>query len=252
MPDPSRSQLAADHEPEAVRKRLTTPVKASTLPDAVLGGIDGCVTTFAVVSGAFGAGFSPQVALVLGLANLLADGFSMAVSNYEAGQAHLEEIASAERTEREHIKLVPEGEREEIRQLFRPKGLEGDLLEQVVDVLCRNPEVWVSTMIREEYGLSSVGLSPLRSAMTTFVAFLLVGMVPLIPYAMPGLEVTTRFFTSLALAGVVFLGIGMLKSVVYGLRPWRSGLRTLIMGTAAAGLAFGAGSLVQSLLGVWA
>lgn len=147
---------------------------------------------------------------------------------------------------------MPEGEREEIRQLFRSKGLEGDLLEQVVDVLCRNPEVWVSTMIREEYGLSSVGLSPLRSAMTTFVAFLLVGMVPLIPYAMPGLEVTTRFFTSLALAGVVFLGIGMLKSVVYGLRPWRSGLRTLIMGTAAAGLAFGAGSLVQSLLGVWA
>jgi len=52
MPNPSRSQLAADHEPEAVRKRLTTPVKASTLPDAVLGGIDGCVTTFAVVSGA--------------------------------------------------------------------------------------------------------------------------------------------------------------------------------------------------------
>jgi len=252
MPNPSRSQLAADHEPEAVRKRLTAPVKASTLPDAVLGGIDGCVTTFAVVSGAFGAGFSPEVALVLGLANLLADGFSMAVSNYEAGQAHLEEIASAERTEREHIRLVPDGEREEIRQLFRSKGVEGDLLEQLVDVLCRNPEVWVSTMIREEYGLSSVGLSPLRSALTTFVAFLFVGMVPLLPYAMPGLEATTRFFTSLALAGVVFLGIGMLKSVVYGLRPWRSGLRTLIMGTAAAGLAFGAGSLVQSLLGVWA
>ena len=86
--------------------------------------------------------------------------------------------------------------------------------------------------------------------MTTFVAFLLVGMVPLLPYAMPDLEVTTRFFASLALAGGVFLSIGMLKSLVYGLRPWRSGLRTLIMG--AAGLAFGAGSLVQSLLGVWA
>src|SRR5690554_2008011 len=109
MPNPSRSQLAADHEPEAVRKRLTTPVKASTLPDAVLGGIDGCVTTFAVVSGAFGAGFSPQVALVLGLANLLADGFSMAVSNYEAGQAQLNQIKFAERTEREHIRAVQIG-----------------------------------------------------------------------------------------------------------------------------------------------
>lgn len=87
MSSPNREHLLADHQPEAVRYRLMTPVRASVLPDAVLGGIDGCVTTFAVISGAFGAGFSPQVALVLGSANLLADGFSMAVSNYEASGA---------------------------------------------------------------------------------------------------------------------------------------------------------------------
>lgn len=87
MATPSRERLLGDHQPTAVRNRLAAPARASTLPDAVLGGIDGCVTTFAVVSGAFGAGFSPQVALVLGFANLLADGFSMAVSNYEAGLA---------------------------------------------------------------------------------------------------------------------------------------------------------------------
>lgn len=249
MPAPTREQLVADHQPGAVRRRLAAPAKASTLPDAVLGGIDGCVTTFAVVSGAFGAGFSPQVALVLGFANLLADGFSMAVSNYEAGQAHLEEIASAERTEHQHIALVPEGEREEIRQLFRAKGIEGELLEQVVEALCRDPEVWVSTMLREEYGLSSVGLSPLRSALTTFAAFLILGTVPLLPYAVSGLGTTVQFLTSLGLAGGVFLGIGMLKSAVYGLRPWYSGLRTLIMGTAAAGLAFATGFLAEGLLG---
>lgn len=248
MPRPSHEQLLGDHEPGAVSHRLAAPMKASTLPDAVLGGIDGCVTTFAVVSGAFGAGFSPQVALVLGFANLLADGFSMAVSNYEAGQAQLAQITSAERTERQHIELVPEGEREEIRQLFRAKGFEGELLEQVVDAITRDPELWIATMLREEYGLSAAGISPLRAALTTFASFLTVGALPLLPYAFPDMEATTQFLTSLGLAGGVFLGIGMLKSAVYGLPHWRSGLRTFVMGTAAAGLAFATGHLVQALL----
>jgi len=232
MPSTENERLLSEHQPNAVRARLAGPVKASTLPDAVLGGIDGCVTTFAVVSGAFGAGFSPQVALVLGFANLIADGFSMAVSNYEAGQAQLNQIKFAERTEREHIRAVPEGEREEI-----------------VEAISRNPDVWVATMLREEYGLSGAGLSPRRAALTTFAAFLSVGALPLLPYAIPGMESQIQFLTSLGLAGVVFLGIGMLKSIVYGLPAIRSGLRTLIMGTAAAGLAFATGHFAQGLLG---
>lgn len=246
---PDRERLVAEHHPDAVSQRLAKPIRASTLPDAVLGGIDGCVTTFAVVSGAFGAGFSPQVAFVLGLANLLADGFSMAVSNYEAGQAQLEQIASLERMERGHIAIVPEGEREEIRQLFRAKGFEGDLLEQVVQTLCSNHDVWVSTMLTEEHGLPPAGLSPMRSAIVTFTAFLVVGVVPLLPYAIPALDVTTQFLTSLCLAGCIFLGIGMLKSAVYGLSIWRSGLRTLMIGGAAAGLAYGTGHFAQWLVG---
>lgn len=249
MPTPSREQLLAEHQPAAVRARLARPMRASTLPDAVLGAIDGCVTTFAVVSGAFGAGFSPQVALVLGFANLAADGFSMAVSNYEAGQAQLAQIANAEQTEHQHIAVVPEGEREEIRQLFQAKGFERELLEEVVEVLCRNPEVWVATMLREEYGLSAAGISPLRSALTTFAAFVLVGALPLVPYALPGLNSAPQFLASLGLAGLVFLGVGMFKSAVYGEAIWRSGLRTLLMGGAAAGLAFATGSFAQGALG---
>lgn len=248
MPTPSRERLHDDHQPVAVRNRLAAPMRASVLPDTVLGGIDGCVTTFAVVSGAFGAGFSPQVAIVLGFANLLADGFSMAVSNYEAGQAQLAEIASAEATERQHIALVPEGEREEIRQLFRAKGFEGSQLEQLVETLCRNPDVWVSTMLREEYGLSAEGINPLRSAFVTFAAFLAVGALPLLPFALPWLGTGAQFLASLGLAECVFLGVGMLKSVVYRLPAWRSGLRTLFMGSAAAGLAFATGYLAQGLV----
>lgn len=144
---------------------------------------------------------------------------------------------------------MPEGEREEIRQLFQAKGFDGELLEQVVEAISRNPDVWVATMLREEYGLSGAGLSPRRAALTTFAAFLSVGALPLLPYAIPGMESQIQFLTSLGLAGVVFLGIGMLKSIVYGLPAMRSGLRTLIMGTAAVGLAFATGHFAQGLLG---
>ena len=144
---------------------------------------------------------------------------------------------------------MPEGEREEIRQLFQPKGFKGELLEAVIEAISRNPDVWVPTMLREEYGLSGVGLSPRRAALTTFAAFLSVGALPLLPYAIPGLGSHVQFLTSLGLAGIVFLIIGMLKSVVYGLPALRLGFRTLIMGTAAAGPAFATGHFAQALLG---
>ncbi|SDK61947.1 VIT1/CCC1 transporter family protein [Billgrantia gudaonensis] len=250
MDQRERRALEDEHRPEAIRRRLGAPQRAETVPDAILGGIDGCVTTFAVVSGAFGAGFSATVALVLGFANLLADGFSMAVSNYESIQARREHIQGVRERENHHIDAVPEGEREEIREIFRRKGLSGETLEQVVAAITEDREVWIETMLTEEHGLQSEGLSPLRSALTTFVAFLVVGAMPLLPYTLASLGTNRQFLASLAMAGAMFLGIGMLKSVVYRQPMVRSGLRTLLMGGAAAGLAFLTGHLAQAWFGV--
>jgi VIT1/CCC1 family predicted Fe2+/Mn2+ transporter len=105
----SRDELRRDHRPEAIQQRLSQTAKSQNISDAVLGGIDGCITTFAVVSGAVGAGFSSSVALVLGFANLVADGFSMAVSNYESIKAQREFIEEIRRTEEDHIDRIPEG-----------------------------------------------------------------------------------------------------------------------------------------------
>lgn len=245
-----RSDLEAEHHPEAIRRRLQEDNAGQSLPDAILGGIDGCVTTFAVVSGAFGAGFSATVALVLGFANLLADGFSMAISNYEAIKAQREHVDGVRRDEHHHIDVIPEGEREEIRQIFIAKGFAGETLERVVETICSDRELWVETMLREEHGLQTEGLSPLRSGLVTFAAFLVVGAVPLLPYAVPGLAGLTQFLTSLALAGLMFFLIGMGKSLVYQQPVLVSGVRTLLMGGAAAGLAFLTGHLAQALFGV--
>jgi VIT1/CCC1 family predicted Fe2+/Mn2+ transporter len=250
MNDRRRDALEHEHRPEVIERRLRAPSRLRHLPDAILGGIDGCVTTFAVVSAAFGAGFSSTVALVLGLANLLADGFSMAVSNYEAIQAQREHVEGVRRTENHHIDVVPEGEREEIRQIFQRKGFSGETLERVVETICSDREVWVETMVAEEHGLQTVELSPLRSALATFIAFMAVGVMPLVPYAMPWLDPTRQFLTSLAVAGLMFFLIGMGKSLVYHQPVLKSGLRTLLIGGAAAGLAFLTGHLAQALFGV--
>jgi len=250
MNDVQHQALVHSHHPEQVRHRLRNKPGSSLVADAVLGGIDGCVTTFAVVAGAYGAGFPALVALVLGFANLLADGFSMAVSNYESVRAQQEYIDSIRRTEAMHIDKVPEGEREEVRQIFAAKGFEGAVLEEIVATITRDREVWINTMLMEEYGLQSAPANPWRAAITTLSAFIVVGMVPLLPLLVSALLPAQQFLFSSVLAAVMFLAVGMLKSVVLARPVLRSGLQTLATGGTAATLAFGAGALLRSVFGI--
>ena len=219
------------------------------MSDMVLGAIDGCITTFAIVSGAFGAGFSPLVVIAMGMANLLADGISMAVSNYEAVSAQLRFAENARRTEEEHIHLVPEGEREEIRQIFAKKGFSGENLEHIVDTVTANRSLWIDTMLSEEYGLSGVTPSPLASAWWTFIAFIVVGLIPLLPFIFRSAEFSRQFIASSFLAAVVFFLIGLLKGWVYRNPPLRAGIATLLLGGCAALVAFIIGHIVQQAFG---
>lgn len=237
--------LIFEHHPEAIRERLSRTTKPNLISDAVLGGIDGCITTFAVVSGVVGAGFSASVALVLGFANLIADGFSMAISNYESIKAKQEFTESIRLTEQEHIKNFPAGEKEEIRQIFEKKGFTGDVLEKIVDTIAKDRSLWVDTMLTEEHGLQTAGRNPVQSAMTTFFAFLLVGAVPLLPFFFPGQDMQSQFLISSCLAGVMFFLIGTMKSVVFARPYFSSGLKTLLTGGAAASLAYITGYLLR-------
>jgi VIT1/CCC1 family predicted Fe2+/Mn2+ transporter len=248
----TNENLAEQHRPEAIRKRLRSPAKQNVISDAVLGGIDGCVTTFAVVSGVIGAGLSPSVALVLGFANLIADGFSMAVSNYESIKANREFVQSIRASEQEHIDKIPAGEREEIRQIFEKKGFSGGVLESIVDTISADRRLWIDTMLFEEYGLPRISRDPVKAAITTFGSFIVVGSVPLIPFMVPRMESSSQFMVSACLAAIMFFSIGAMKSRIVLKPSFRSGLGTLLTGGGAASLAFIVGYVLREIFGIGA
>jgi VIT1/CCC1 family predicted Fe2+/Mn2+ transporter len=232
------------HTPEAVRLRLAEVGSQSYLGDLVFGAIDGTVTTFAVVAGTAGAGLASGVAIVLGFANLLADGFSMAAGNYLSTRSEAQLVERVRRMEERHIDQIPDGEREEIRQIFAAKGIQGDVLNEVVHAITQDRRRWVDTMVREEFGLQVKPRSPWRAAGATFVAFGIAGFVPLAPLLLPFAWITQNSFalSSIATALTFFL-IGTIKGRVVERSTWQSGLETLLVGGSAAVLAY--------LVGLW-
>ena len=230
--------LEHEHTPAAIRDRLAAGPRNSYLRDWVYGGIDGSVTTFAVVTGVVGASLSPSVVLILGVANLLADGFSMAASNYSGTRTERQEHETLRAREERHIDVDPQGEREEVRQIFAAKGFSGDELERVVDVVTSDRGRWIETMLAEEYGLPPQVRPPLGAALATFASFVVCGSMPLVPFVA---SMAHPFAVSLALTLVVFFLIGSGKSRWLTISWWKAGLETLAIGGAAAALAFLAG-----------
>lgn len=232
--------LFHSHSPDIIRHRLTKQRKNSLIRDFVYGSIDGAVTTFSIVAGVKGAGLSTMTILILGFSNILSDGFSMAASNYLGTKADRDEKKMIEEFEHKQIDIHPEGEVEEVREIFKLKGFEGELLNQAVDVVVSNRKEWVRTMLLEEYGFSMDTTSPIVAGAMTFIAFLLFGMIPLLPYV---LKAQNAFVWATVLTGLSFFLLGTLKSKWSMERAWLSGIKTFVLGAVAASLAYGVGIL---------
>lgn len=244
-------RLRAEHTRAAIRARLLAGPEKSDLRDFVYGAVDGTVTTFAVVSGVAGAGLSSEVIVILGLANVLADGFSMAASNFLGTRAEAQRHERARRMERRHIEEIPDGEREEIRQIFAAKGFAGAELEAVVRVITDDVERWVETMVREEHGISSLAPAPARAAWITFVSFVAIGLVPLLPFLLVelGVPIATPYLWSAIGTAAAFFGVGAAKGRFVDHPPVVSGFETLLLGGSAASLSFAVGKLLAGLGG---
>ena len=218
--------------------------------DFVYGAIDGSITTFAVVSGVAGASLSTNIVIILGLANLVADGFSMAVGNYLSSKSNNEFIQKERTREEWEIEHYPKGEIEEIRQIFKKKGFKGNDLENAVKTITSNKKVWVDTMMADELNLMEEKTSPIKKGAVTFVSFAIIGFVPLIPYFLSFFSETIKasvFPLSVIMTFITFFFIGSGKVFITGKNWLKSGLETLLVGGAAAIIAYGIGFILRGL-----
>lgn len=221
------------------------------LGEFVYGGIDGSVTTFAVVSGSAGANLESSIVIILGFANLIADGFAMSIGSYLSTKSEKENYLKHKSIEYWEVDNLPEKEREEIREIYAAKGFEGELLEKVVEVITEDKDRWVDIMMKEELEMAEETKSPFKMGAITFLSFLLLGFVPLMIYVIDYINPVQSdlFLISSILTGSCFVGIGFLKSVVTGTKKLKSALETLLLGGAAATLSYFVGDFLQGLIG---
>ena len=160
------------------------------LAEVIYGANDGIVTTFAVVAGVAGAALDPGVVVVLGVANLLADGFSMGMSNFLSRRSAVayEEVAGND--------------------------------------------------------VDDDGKPPVYTAAVTFLAFVVAGWTPLVPYIF---ELQPLFQLSIGATAVAFFAVGASRTVVTR-RGWLySGTEMLAVGMVAAGVAYGTGAALAGV-----
>jgi VIT1/CCC1 family predicted Fe2+/Mn2+ transporter len=234
--------LGPDHEvelhPQAHR------VEGSWIRDATLGANDGLVSVLTLLAGVAGAEVTGSTVLIAGLAGLVAGAISMAVGAYVSAKAYRSYYRTELRKELEEMREKPEVEREEIREIYRDRGFEGELLEQVVETITANPRTWLKVMMSEELGLSPAFGKPFSAATVMFLAFLAGGIVPVAPFLL--WDGTAALLSAFGLTAVALMVAGGLRSRYTGERPLVAGIELVAM----AAIGFGAAHLIGRLVGV--
>jgi VIT1/CCC1 family predicted Fe2+/Mn2+ transporter len=185
------------------------------------------------------------------LANLLADGLSMAIGNYLGARSRQDFWREEREREIWEIEQIPEAEREEIRRHYRHKGFKGELLERIVATITSDKQRWLDEMMREELGIREEKTAPLESGLVTFAAFAAAGLVPLAAYTAAFFDaglLPMTFPLSIALTAAALFGVGAARCLLTRRPWWRSGLEIFALGGVAAACAFAVGHLLRGLV----
>lgn len=220
------------------------------LKSIVYGGLDGIITTFAVVAGVAGAALSAGIVLILGLANLIADGLSMAIGDYLSTKAENEYNRAERNREAWEVDNFPEGEKEELIQLYTGKGLSRPDAQTIVDILAKNKKAWVDVMMVEELGIVESDESPAKNGLATFFSFAAFGSVPLIAFVLSRFSGSIRphaFPLACVLTAMTLFALGSLKVKITERNWLLSGLETLLVGGLAALAAYLVGVMLAGL-----
>ena len=220
--------------------------ESSSIRDFVFGFGDGINTSLGIVAGVGGADVSSSIIILAAIVAMFTGAKAMAVQNYLAVKSPRQILHSEIEREKWEMENVPGAERQEIEDVYKAKGFTGTELENIVNKITSDKKVWLDTMLTEELklNLEIVG-SPLKSAFRMFGAFLVGGILPIIPY----------FFSSGYVPLLIAIGaslsasfvIGAIKSKIANLSILRGGLEMAGLGTGIALIGYGIGSELANI-----
>lgn len=239
--------LITDKEYKRHENLLHRRIVGRYIGDFVYGANDGVVTTFAIVAGVSGASLPNLAIIILGLANILADGISMGASNFLGRKSEADFARAQQQKENWEIDNLRELEIEEVREIYKNKGFKGQDLDRAVRIITSDRKVWVDTMMKDELGLipQENNNRPLKHGLVTFSSFVFAGFIPLFPFFIP---LSNAFLVSSVLGAVTLFTIGALRSLIATVGAFRGGIEMLLVGGTAAAVAYAIGFVISRLL----
>ncbi|CAM9428908.1 unnamed protein product [Sphacelaria rigidula] len=225
------------------------------LKAVVFGGLDGILTSFAIVAGAAGGQLSVGVVLVLGFSNIFADALSMGVGEYLSSKAHNEYVLAEKRREEWELKNHRDGEIREMVDIFEGRGMSREDADDVINKMAKYDDFFINLMMNEELGLQvpTGEEDTIKEGFVMFLSFASFGAMPLlgyviVPLLLPNPSPTVLFAVACAVTGITLFTMGAIKSQ-FGTRSWYiSGLEMFLLGGSCAVLAYEIGKAVDTLL----
>jgi VIT1/CCC1 family predicted Fe2+/Mn2+ transporter len=217
----------------------------ASLRNFVFGTSDGLVTVLAFVAGVSASLADRKLILLAGLSEMFAGALSMGLGAFLGTRAEHDLYQRERAREEREVKEVPHLERDELREIYRKKGFEGEHLERVIDTLTASQDRWVTVMMQEELGLQPVETSPWAAGLTVGFSYIAAAAVPLVPY----LFLKDALWLSILLTSLALVGVGVAKSNFTQRPLLRGALETLLMGIIGTAICYGIGQLGALLLG---
>jgi vacuolar iron transporter family protein len=217
---------------------------SAVVRDVVIGMSDGLTVPFALAAGLTGAINSTGIIVTAGLAEIAAGSIAMGLGGYLAAKSDAEHYAKEREREKREVAEIPHEEMREVAEVFQAYGLTEDETWPIVQALRRQPKNWIDFMMRFELGLEKPNpRRALVSALTIAGAYIAGGFIPLSPYIVAG-EASAALLFSVILTLAALLTFGFIKGRFTGMKPVRSALQTALIGSVAAGAAFGIARLI--------
>ncbi|MCS3800688.1 VIT1/CCC1 transporter family protein [Niastella sp. OAS944] len=215
------------------------------LTDIVIGMSDGLTVPFALAAGLSGAVSSTGIIVIAGIAEIAAGSIAMGLGGYLAGKTEIDHYNSELKREYEEVELVPEKEKEEVREFFGNLGLSEEVQQQAVEEIAKDKKKWVDFMMKYELGLDKPDPKrATKSALNIGLSYVVGGLVPLSPYFFTDTPIVALKYSAIVTLICLFI-FGYFKSRMTGVHPLKGALKVMLIGAVAASAAYGVAKIFE-------